>query len=107
MPPLDDFITDYGTWNGKSARKAIVIEGVSGSRFLGPMPRSLNGVRNSGRRTACGWGMSRPEIERITGGMHVLRALRVPCWYVVLGDSYSVFEPSWRLARGAGILTNA
>jgi hypothetical protein len=30
--------------------------------------------------------MSRPEIERITGGMHVLRALRIPCWYAVLGD---------------------
>jgi LPXTG-motif cell wall-anchored protein len=39
MPPLDDLITDYGTWKSKSARKPIVIQGVYGSRFLGPMPR--------------------------------------------------------------------
>jgi hypothetical protein len=35
----------------------------------------------------CGWRLSAEEIQRISGAMHFLERMGLPCLYVVLGDS--------------------
>src|SRR4051812_14786434 len=37
-------------------------------------------------RTSCGWGLSPAEVKRLSGAMHFLNRVGLPCWYAVLGD---------------------
>jgi DNA-binding transcriptional regulator YiaG len=89
MPTRSDFITrpldpdDAQTLTNQGVQE---IQGAARGRSPSYSVRDLRTEALRKTRTNCAWGMTRPEIERVKGAMVFLRRLRVPCWWVVLGD---------------------
>src|SRR4051794_40780074 len=83
------------------APQTILLQGFSEARDQQPpgcLSYSVRDVRDTGTvvvrgardlrpvRTACGWGLSPAEVQRLSGTIHFLRRAPLRCWGAVLGD---------------------
>lgn len=69
-----------------SNRKRLSGEGVKGLSPSSGIALAFDSVEGLSEPTACSWGISGPELERLDGAIHILRRTRRPMAYLVLGD---------------------